>query len=110
MSRNTNTLFCKYKFVHTYINRAAFVKDLGVLFDFKLHDTATFIIFFLNPFCFFFLFIVLLFVFELDSLIILYFSVVFLNLGERWHSWLRHCATSRKFAGSIPDDVVGIFH
>jgi hypothetical protein len=27
-----------------------------------------------------------------------------------WRSWLRHCATSRKFAGSIPDDVTGIFH
>jgi hypothetical protein len=26
----------------------------------------------------------------------------------RWRSWLRHCATSRKVAGSIPDGV-GIF-
>ena len=25
-------------------------------------------------------------------------------------SWLRHCATSRKVAGSIPDGVIGIFH
>jgi len=23
---------------------------------------------------------------------------------------LRHCATSRKVAGSIPNDVIGIFH
>jgi hypothetical protein len=23
--------------------------------------------------------------------------------GTRWRSWLRHCATSRKAAGSIPD-------
>jgi len=30
------------------------------------------------------------------------------NMG--WRSWLRHCATSRKVAGSIPDDVIGIFH
>jgi len=30
--------------------------------------------------------------------------------GSQWCSWLRHCATSQKFAGSIPDDVVGIFH
>ena len=30
------------------------------------------------------------------------------NLGTRWCSWLRHCATSRKVAASIPDDV-GIF-
>ena len=28
----------------------------------------------------------------------------------RWRSWLRHCATSRKVAGSIPDGVNGIFH
>jgi hypothetical protein len=25
-------------------------------------------------------------------------------------SWLRHCATSRKVAISIPDGVIGIFH
>ena len=30
--------------------------------------------------------------------------------GPRWPSWLRHCATSRKVAGSIPDGVIGIFH
>ena len=24
----------------------------------------------------------------------------------RWPSWLRHCATSRKVAGSIPDGVI----
>ena len=30
--------------------------------------------------------------------------------GTRWSSWLRHCATSRKVAGSIPDGVIGIFH
>ena len=28
----------------------------------------------------------------------------------RWRSLLRHSATSRKFAGSIPDVVIGIFH
>jgi hypothetical protein len=27
----------------------------------------------------------------------------------RWHSWLRHYATGRKVAGSIPDGVSGIF-
>ena len=27
-----------------------------------------------------------------------------------WRSWLRHCATSLKVAGSIPDGVIGIFH
>ena len=30
--------------------------------------------------------------------------------GTRWRSWLMHCATSRKVAGSIPDCVIGIFH
>jgi len=32
-------------------------------------------------------------------------------MGARcwWRSWLRHCATSRKVAGSIPDYVIGIF-
>ena len=30
--------------------------------------------------------------------------------GRRWRSWLRHCATSRKVTGSIPDGVIGIFH
>jgi hypothetical protein len=29
--------------------------------------------------------------------------------GTRWRSWLRHCATSRKVAGSIPDGVIGSF-
>ena len=31
-------------------------------------------------------------------------------LGTRWRSWLRHCATSRKVAGSILDDIIGILH
>ena len=30
--------------------------------------------------------------------------------GTRWRSWLRHCATSRKVAGSISDGIIGIFH
>jgi len=28
----------------------------------------------------------------------------------RWRSWLRHCATSRKVAGSILSGVTGTFH
>ena len=28
----------------------------------------------------------------------------------QWHIWLRHFTTSWKFAGSIPNDVNGIFH
>jgi hypothetical protein len=30
--------------------------------------------------------------------------------GTEWCSWLRHCATSRKVAGSIPDGVTVIFN
>ena len=30
--------------------------------------------------------------------------------GTRCSRWLRHCATSRKVAGSIPDGVIDIFH
>jgi hypothetical protein len=28
--------------------------------------------------------------------------------GTWWRSWLRHCATNRKVAGSILDGVTGI--
>ena len=39
------------------------------------------------------------------------FSVLFcFNWGTRWRSSLRHCATSRKVAGSISDGVIEIFH
>ena len=31
-------------------------------------------------------------------------------MGTRWRSWLRHCTTSRKVAGSITDVVILIFH
>ena len=30
--------------------------------------------------------------------------------GPRWCSWLRHCATSQKVAGSILDGVIGILN
>jgi hypothetical protein len=32
-----------------------------------------------------------------------------LYMGTWWRSWLRHCATNRNVAGSIPDGI-GIFH
>ena len=39
-----------------------------------------------------------------------YYDIIYaLYGGTRWHSWLRHCATSREVAGSIPDGI-GIFH
>ena len=30
--------------------------------------------------------------------------------GTRWRGWLKHCATSRKVAVSIPVGVIGVFH
>ena len=36
----------------------------------------------------------------------IYYCIFRSTLGE----FLRHCATSRNVAGSIPDDVTGIFH
>jgi len=32
------------------------------------------------------------------------------NKLTRWSSWLRHCATRREVAGSIPDGVTVMFH
>jgi hypothetical protein len=37
-------------------------------------------------------------------------SLIICLWGTWWRSWLRHCATSRKVAGSIPNGVTGIFH
>ena len=54
-----------------------------------------------------------------NSLLLLYYVLIFLcrnsytyiyRWGPRWRSWLRHCATSQKVAGSIPDGVIGILH
>jgi hypothetical protein len=39
-----------------------------------------------------------------------YYECVFVALGPRWRSWLRHCATNLQVAGSISDGVSGIFH
>ena len=36
--------------------------------------------------------------------------IIVLWRGTRWRSWLRHWATSRKVAGSIPDGVIGNVH
>jgi len=38
-------------------------------------------------------------------------SLVLDGMGAtRWCSWLRHCATSQRVVGLIPDGVIGIFH
>ena len=44
-----------------------------------------------------------------SSLFLITTSYIF-SRGTRLRSWLRHCVTSRKVAGSIPDGVNGIFH
>jgi hypothetical protein len=36
--------------------------------------------------------------------------LLYIYRGTQWCSSVRHCATSRKVAGLIPDDVIGIFH
>ena len=46
-----------------------------------------------------------------QAAVFLFFYATINKIGEtRWHSWLRHCATRQKVAGSIPDGVTGIFH
>jgi hypothetical protein len=49
---------------------------------------------------------------QVAALVSAYCYLIFLYFqrGMCLHSWLRHCTTSRKVAGSIPDDVIGIFH
>ena len=37
-------------------------------------------------------------------------SCMCLLWGKRYRVWLRHCATSRKVAGTIPDAVIRIFN
>jgi hypothetical protein len=42
-----------------------------------------------------------------------YYELTVSTCFEQGHAvaqWLRHCAKSRKVAGSIPDGVIGIFH
>ena len=37
------------------------------------------------------------------------FVVYMFRRGTPWRIWVRHCATSRKSAGSITGDFIGIF-
>jgi hypothetical protein len=50
------------------------------------------------------------FYFILESKGYLFSFVLLLMWGTLWRSWLRHYATSRKVAGSIPDEVIGFFN
>jgi hypothetical protein len=47
---------------------------------------------------------------ELYSCQLKEFNFILLHFWMWWRSWLRHCAKSRKVAGSIPDGVSGIFY
>ena len=38
--------------------------------------------------------------------VVLLLLLLLLVGGTRWRTWLRHCATSRKVASSIADDVI----
>jgi len=45
-----------------------------------------------------------------DRVLSIFCVRLFYFRGTQWRIWLRHCATSLKVAGSIPDGVNGIFH
>jgi hypothetical protein len=49
------------------------------------------------------------FFFGLHNLVRWFVTTLKRKRGTRWRIWLRHCATCRKIAGSIPDGVTGIF-
>ena len=44
-----------------------------------------------------------------DTFLGIFSSLLGAKRGTRWRSWLRHCVTSRKVAGSIPDWLIEIF-
>jgi hypothetical protein len=46
----------------------------------------------------------------LYRIMLCYSNVKLIYLGHAVAQWLRHCATNRKVAGSIPDGVTEIFY
>jgi len=44
---------------------------------------------------------------QICMLYIIYYKIY---RGTQWHSWLRHCVTRLKVAGSIPDGAIGVLH
>ena len=51
-----------------------------------------------------------LFLYSYRSLVLLLICSLF-NGGTQWRSLSRHCcATSQEGVGSIPDEIIGIFH
>jgi len=49
-------------------------------------------------------------IFKQQHVLICEFSAIYIAYPGARGSWLRHCATSRKVAVSIPDGVTAIFH
>jgi len=49
---------------------------------------------------------------EIGTVLSIIFMYMYILFGARcWcRSWLRHCITNRKVAGSIPDGVIRFFH
>jgi hypothetical protein len=47
---------------------------------------------------------------KISSKIEFWIPIIYIHGGTRWRSYLIHCATSWKVAGSIPDGVIRIFH
>jgi hypothetical protein len=54
--------------------------------------------------------VTLLCVMHIDKTAVTVFGGIKFTLGLRWPSWLRHRATSREVAGSIPNYVIVNFH
>jgi hypothetical protein len=44
-----------------------------------------------------------------ELIFVKFLTVTVEKSGTRWRTWLRHCATTLKVAGSIPSGVIGIF-
>jgi hypothetical protein len=46
----------------------------------------------------------------ISKILVFIFLLSYVDKGHAVVRWLRHSATNRKAAGSIPDGVIGIFH
>ena len=44
------------------------------------------------------------------GILVYFMKAMAIKWDTRGRTWLRHCDTSRKVAGSIPDGAIGIFH
>ena len=46
---------------------------------------------------------------ELSRNVLTRHFILLTDKDRQWHRWFRHCATSQKVAGSIPNEVTGDF-